>query len=109
LFGLFGANLANLAGKYPGSSTPRLRLPMLKLGAMKQSDAIFGFVVILLFVAIYIFPAIVARIRWHRSAGRILRFNIFFGWTLIGWFGALIWAMRAPSFRRVSIKDSAPN
>lgn len=29
----------------------------------------------------------------HRNLGSIFILNLFLGWTLIGWIGALIWAM----------------
>ena len=28
-----------------------------------------------------------------RNAAAIFALNLFFGWTVIGWFGALIWAL----------------
>ena len=44
-------------------------------------------------LAIYFTPSIVASNRKHRNKTAILILNIFFGWTLLGWVGALIWAV----------------
>jgi hypothetical protein len=39
----------------------------------------------------YFLPTIVAANRGHGVAG-ILLLNLFFGWTVIGWFAMLLWA-----------------
>ncbi len=38
------------------------------------------------------FPAYLAHSRGHRNSDSIATFNLFLGWTLIGWISALIWA-----------------
>jgi hypothetical protein len=43
-------------------------------------------------VAIYFLPSIVAYMRKHKQFVPILIVNLFLGWTLIGWVGALVWA-----------------
>jgi Superinfection immunity protein len=49
-------------------------------------------------IAFYFVPAIVAAARHTHNATSILLINIFFGWTLIGWFVALLMAIcSAPS------------
>ena len=45
-----------------------------------------------LLITIYMFPAYFAQSRGHRNSDSIATFNLFLGWTLIGWVGALIWA-----------------
>jgi len=40
----------------------------------------------------YFLPAIIAAVRHTHNSGGILLLNLFFGWTLIGWFIALIMA-----------------
>jgi Superinfection immunity protein len=48
---------------------------------------------------IHFLPAFVARSRHVQNFWWILLINLFFGWTLIGWVIALVWAMRdAPRF-----------
>jgi len=44
-------------------------------------------------LALYFVPAIVAALRHTHNATAILLVNIFFGWTGIGWFVALIMAI----------------
>lgn len=47
----------------------------------------------ILLIALYFFPAIVAKLRGHNRVGAIATLNIFLGWTFLGWVGALVWAM----------------
>ena len=49
--------------------------------------------VILLLVAIYSVPSIVAFSRRHHNAVAILLLNLFLGYTFLGWIAALIWSM----------------
>ena len=41
---------------------------------------------------VYFIPAIVASKRNHRNATPIFILNLFLGWMLLGWVGALVWA-----------------
>ena len=45
-----------------------------------------------LLITIYMFPAYLAQSRGHRNSDSISTFNLFLGWTFIGWVCALIWA-----------------
>ena len=40
---------------------------------------------------LYVLPSILAWKKTHRTP--ILLLNLFLGWTLLGWIGALIWAL----------------
>lgn len=51
-----------------------------------------GFVAIALAGAAYLAPLIVASIR-GRAVAAVAILNIFLGWTLLGWIGALVWAV----------------
>lgn len=53
--------------------------------------------------ALYIFPTIVAGSRGHHNTAAIFILNLFLGWTLLGWVGALVWAATA-----VTPKPQAP-
>ncbi len=59
---------------------------------------------------IYFAPALIAVIRGHLSSVAILVLNVALGWTLLGWFVALIWSFtgstRANS-RRVTVSVPA--
>jgi hypothetical protein len=46
-----------------------------------------------LLLLVYLIPTIVALIRGHRSVLAIGFVNVVLGWTLIGWFWAMIWAL----------------
>jgi hypothetical protein len=59
---------------------------------------------ILIGAAFYFIPTIVG---FHKkSAGGIFVINFFFGWTLVGWVGALVWALNSDDTRRTHINDS---
>ena len=44
---------------------------------------------------VYFFPTVVAFYGKKSNRGAILVLNLLLGWTLLGWVGALIWAMVA--------------
>jgi hypothetical protein len=46
--------------------------------------------------AIYLLPWIVSKSRNHHNSLAIFWLNLFFGWSVLGWFGALIWACTSP-------------
>jgi len=52
---------------------------------------------------LYFLPTVVAAHRGHSVTG-ILLLNLFFGWTGLGWFVLLIWALlSSPSYRFVPV------
>lgn len=53
-------------------------------------DAIFMCIVI---ITIYLIPSVIACIRKAKRALGIFILNLFLGWTLLGWVGALVWAV----------------
>jgi hypothetical protein len=44
------------------------------------------------FLFFYFFPSLIAWRLKCKSAWRIFLLNLFLGWTLLGWIGAVIWA-----------------
>jgi hypothetical protein len=52
-------------------------------------------ILLLLCVIIYMLPTLVAYARDIPSRKTVTVVNIIFGWTLIGWFIAFLWAMLA--------------
>jgi hypothetical protein len=46
--------------------------------------------------AIYLLPWIVSKSRNHHNSLAIFWLNLFFGWSVLGWLGALIWACTSP-------------
>ena len=65
-----------------------LFLGMSDEGSLLESSLVFVFGSI-----IYLIPAVVAYMRKHNNRAAIIMLNILLGWTLIGWVGALVWAM----------------
>ena len=62
--------------------------------------AFVGFLMIGLGIVAYFIPGIIAAVRRHRKTTSIFLVNLFFGWSVLGWIIALLWAFRA---------DAAPN
>jgi len=56
-------------------------------------QTILGLIVIAGLIALYFLPYIIASRNKHKNKEAIGLLNFFFGWTLIGWVGALIWAV----------------
>jgi hypothetical protein len=54
-----------------------------------------AWVVLIIFFTIYFIPILVAGNRNAAALNGIIILNIFLGWTVIGWFAALIWAYSA--------------
>jgi len=44
-------------------------------------------------LAFYFLPAIIAAVRHTHNATGILLLNLFLGWTVVGWFAALLMAI----------------
>jgi hypothetical protein len=60
---------------------------------------ILGLLLLAIALAAYLLPTIVAALENKRKTGPIFLLNIFLGWTVVGWIGALVWAVadeRAP-------------
>jgi hypothetical protein len=45
---------------------------------------------------IYLFPTLIATLRGHNNTVPIFVINLFFGWSLLGWVVALVWATINP-------------
>ena len=59
------------------------------------SMAFFIFIVLASFL-IYFLPSVIAMIRRHNNFLSILALNFFLGWSVLGWLGALVWALVNP-------------
>ncbi|MDB5801774.1 MAG: hypothetical protein JWL63_2713 [Rhodocyclales bacterium] len=55
-----------------------------------------GFFVLMLCSIIYFLPSMLAKQKGHVSGGSVFLLNLLLGWTVLGWFGALIWAGSGP-------------
>ncbi len=61
--------------------------------------SIGGIIIIFLGLALYFVPTIIGKRKKHLLS--ILILNLFLGWTLIGWIGALIWAINSPQKKNI--------
>jgi uncharacterized membrane protein YqaE (UPF0057 family) len=50
---------------------------------------------VIVVLALYFLPAGIAFARGHRNKHALAKFNLFGGWTIFGWFTALVWALYA--------------
>jgi hypothetical protein len=50
-------------------------------------------ILVLLLLALYFIPTIVAFARGRHNKGAILVLNLFLGWSVIGWVISLVWAV----------------
>jgi hypothetical protein len=51
-----------------------------------------SFLALMFVLFIYFLPWLNSLSAHHKNSTAILLVNLFFGWTLIGWVGALIWS-----------------
>ncbi|MGT2474117.1 superinfection immunity protein [Paraburkholderia terrae] len=58
--------------------------------------------VLLAAVVVYFLPAIVADAREREDAFALTIFNVLFGWTVIGWIAAFVWARHRVSDKRLA-------
>jgi hypothetical protein len=52
-----------------------------------------GLIGLIISLALYFVPTIVAVARHHRNALAIFLLNLFLGWTFIAWIVTLVWAI----------------
>jgi len=57
----------------------------------------YGNILAVVFLLVYYMPIIIAIKRRHKNIIGLGILNLFFGWTVIGWFGALIWSVNSGS------------
>ena len=60
-----------------------------------RPELIVGVLFTALLVALYLIPTRIAYVRKHRNRQAIAAVNVLFGWTILGWGLALVWAMTA--------------
>ena len=48
---------------------------------------------LIVLLAIYVAPSVVAVARKHPHRNAIIALNILTGWTFVGWVGALVWSL----------------
>ncbi len=50
-------------------------------------------VLLIIIVAMYFIPTIIALLRGHRQTVAIGALNLLLGWTVLGWVGSLVWSL----------------
>ena len=61
---------------------------------------------LLFLFAMYWLPTLIALVRQTHSALGIAMLNFFFGWTVIGWIMALVWALAAGNSPHVIVIEN---
>ena len=49
--------------------------------------------ILLVGAALYLLPTLISLIRKHHNQNAIFALNLLLGWTVLGWVGALVWAL----------------
>jgi hypothetical protein len=62
---------------------------------MNSGDDGLGAFLVLLAIAAYFIPTVIAAVRSHHNAGAICVLNLLLGWTVLGWVAAIVWACTA--------------
>lgn len=65
--------------------------------------------VILFYLLLYVLPFVIGAYRRVDKITRLFVVNIFLGWTVIGWFIALVWAIFEPSYKEKKKKKKKKN
>jgi Superinfection immunity protein len=63
--------------------------------------------ILIILVICYFFPTIVAILRRHSDGIAIFLVNLFLGWTIAGWFKALVWSFTATQRKVAKLNASA--
>lgn len=59
---------------------------------MQSWPVVTSYLIIIMAIILYMMPTLIAKMREHHNTIGLGLLNMFFGWTVIGWFGALIWS-----------------
>ena len=58
----------------------------------QQMDFVLSLIMLAAMIGLYFLPGLIAYMRGHHNAVSIMLLNLFLGWTLLGWVGALVWS-----------------
>lgn len=73
--------------------------------ASSDGDAATGGFMLLILLALYFLPGIIASCRKQAHTGAITALNLLLGWTLLGWVIAFVWAcMNQPRQTKASVR-----
>ena len=86
-----------------GTAMPETLIPVVAIiggGEGSEDVAIGAIIALVMIVAIYLLPVIIASTRSVNNTAAIAVVNIFLGWTFFGWIAALVWALAEPDSDR---------
>jgi hypothetical protein len=69
-----------------------------------EARAVMSFILFL--IVLYWLPTLIAIVRQTHSALGVAMLNFFLGWTVVGWFLALFWALAAHSGPHVIVIEN---
>lgn len=64
---------------------------------------------ILILLLLYFIPTYIAAGRKHKSVGAIFAVNLFFGWTILGFWWAFIWALTSADNQTIVVNVVHPS
>jgi T4 superinfection immunity protein len=77
-----------------------------RASATTMEGGIFLLILIVIGFAVYFLPYSIARIRRTEHGPAIFWVNVFFGWTVLGWIAALIWAVTETAAHETALAQS---
>jgi hypothetical protein len=77
------------------------------LGSAGASAGGVGFIGIILIIALYFIPTIVAASRKVTNSGSVFVINLLLGWTLVGWVVALAMSVKSKTPQVVVVQSTA--
>lgn len=63
------------------------------------------FVIIIISIMIYMMPWWISKQRGHLSSASIFLVNLCLGWTLLIWFGCLVWALNGNTENNMRMRN----
>ncbi|MDN4292758.1 superinfection immunity protein [Citrobacter freundii] len=70
--------------------------------------SIWQIVILVIAIALYLLPGIIASSREHKNSTAIWVLNIVLGWSFLGWVAALVWAFTNPGIQPESVMSPTP-
>jgi Superinfection immunity protein len=64
-----------------------------------MDDDLIGLLIWVMMFGFYLIPTLVAWFQQHDQLYAIAALNLLLGWTLLGWFGALVWVLKPKELR----------
>ncbi len=80
----------------------------LQAKSLSEQDTVIV-IMIIVAIAFYFIPSIIALIRWKKNLVAIIALNFFLEWSLIGWVVSLVWSLSSDSKPQpIVVKSQTP-